>query len=357
MKVLVTGAAGFLGRSVVTALRRRGHEVRALVRPATEAGRLPRDPQVEVVRADLRAAPPAVLAGALDGIEVVVHLAAAVSGSEEAQLATTVVGTERLLDAMVAAGVRRLVLASTFSVYDWPRVRGVVDEETPLNHQEIAAQNGYAIAKYWQETLCRRRAREGELELTVLRPGYIWGPGGHELVLGAGLRVGRWLAVIGPLRRLPMTHVESCADAFAAACDPRAAGETFNVVDEAPRAWTYARAHARRTGERLLPVPYALAYGVALAAKLTSRLLFGPRGKLPTLLTPCRFQQMFKPARFPNDRLARVLGWRPPFGLSAAMDRTFGPPPGPPGAPDDARPAREDADRPALALAAPERGP
>ena len=117
MKALVTGAGGFLGRHVVTALLGRGAEVRAMVRPAAAVESLGWPDSVEVVRADLRSSRD--LERAFDGVDVLVHLAAAVSGGEDAQFAATVVGTERLLQAMAGTSCRRVVLASSFSVYDW----------------------------------------------------------------------------------------------------------------------------------------------------------------------------------------------------------------------------------------------
>jgi UDP-glucose 4-epimerase len=113
MKALVTGAAGFLGRHVVGALRARGHAVRALVRPAARLEDLPWAASVEIMRADLRAARD--LEPAFDGIDTLVHLAAAVGGGDDAQFASTVVGTERLLGAMARTSCKRVVLVSVWT--------------------------------------------------------------------------------------------------------------------------------------------------------------------------------------------------------------------------------------------------
>jgi len=112
MRALVTGANGFLGRHVVGALLARGIEVRAMVRPAARLEALGWPPSVEIFRADLRTSHE--LPRAFEGVDVLIHLAAVVSGAEDAQFAGTVVGTERLLEAMVSSPCRRLVLCSTF---------------------------------------------------------------------------------------------------------------------------------------------------------------------------------------------------------------------------------------------------
>ena len=174
MRALVTGANGFLGRHVVSTLLARGIDVRAVVRPAARLEALGWPSSVEVFRADLRASRE--LGRAFEGVDVLLHLAAVVSGAEDAQFAGTVVGTERLLDAMAASACRRLVLCSTFSVYDFSSTRRILDENSPLHAaQDVYARDGYTIAKWWQERVTRRFAETHGWDLTVLRPGFIWG--------------------------------------------------------------------------------------------------------------------------------------------------------------------------------------
>src|SRR6202047_2737904 len=96
MRALVTGANGFLGRHVIGALLARGIEVRALVRPAARLEALGWPSSVEVFRADLRTSRE--LRRAFEGVDVLLHLAAVVSGGGDAQVAGTGAGTERLLD-------------------------------------------------------------------------------------------------------------------------------------------------------------------------------------------------------------------------------------------------------------------
>jgi 2-alkyl-3-oxoalkanoate reductase len=174
MRALVTGANGFLGRAVVSALLARKVDVRALVRPAASLDDLGWSPAVDVFRADLRST--GNLEQAFEGVDVLVHLAAAVTGGEDAQLAASVNGTERLLGAMAKTPCKRLILASSFSVYDWSRIRGTLDEDSPIEDApDLYSRDGYSIAKSWQERVARRFAEKHGWELTVLRPGFIWG--------------------------------------------------------------------------------------------------------------------------------------------------------------------------------------
>lgn len=323
MKALVTGANGFLGRHVVSALLARGHAVRALVRPAARVDDLGWPAAVETFRADLRNSRD--LAQAFSGVDVLVHLAAAVTGGEDAQFAATVGGTERLLGAMAGTACRRVVLASSFSVYDWSNIHRTLDENSPLEPvPDLYERDGYSIAKSWQERVTRRFAEKHGWDLTVLRPGFIWGRD-HGYFAALGQQMGKVHLVIGPFSRVPVTHVENCADLFAlAAEDPRARGQTFNVVDnEGERIWSYLGTYLRGSGQRgfRIPIPYRLAYLIVRAAYAT---VFRRNPKLPHIFVPCRFESRLKPLRYSNRRAREVLGWTPRLDFDACLSRTYG---------------------------------
>jgi nucleoside-diphosphate-sugar epimerase len=319
VRVLVTGANGFLGRSLVATLRRRGHDVRVLVRPGVKTAAL-WDASVEVARADLRGT--SLLTSILEGIEVVFHLAAAVRADANEALATTVAGTQRLLDAITQAGTRRLLLASSIAVYDWSVARDSLTEETPLT-QNLERRQAYTLTKHWQERIVRRTA---DIEYVILRPGFIWGKG-QEWVDGVGQRLGRLVFIPGPLRQLPLTHVKNCAEWFVDAAEvDRAAGLTLNVFDsERISAWRYAREWSARSGvrARLVPIPWVGAIGLVTLASLANRILFSGRGKLPSVLDSPRFEARFKPLCFPNHRLLSVLGPQR-FSWDEALQQTYG---------------------------------
>ena len=319
--MLVSGAGGFLGRSVVDRLLERGHEVRAIVRPSSS--KPPWPDTVEVFRADLRVQDG--LVSAFDGVDAVLHLAAATSGNEDTQFASTVVATERFLDAMAKSTVKRLIHVSSLVVYDWSKARSCMDEKTPLENNPYAM-GGYTIAKIWQERVVSRFAKKHSWDLTIARPGFIWGEG-HAQIAGMGRQFGRLYLLFGPFTRLPLSHVDNCADCLVTAIEnPAASGEILNIIDgDDVRVWRYAREYARRSGQRgpLLPVPYRVGLGVAQLAALTSRTLFGKKGKLPSLLTPRRFESQFKPIRFSNRKVTSVLDWRPRLSFDQCLDRSF----------------------------------
>ena len=258
---------------------------------------------------------------------MLLHLAAVVSGGEDAQFAGTVAGTERLLDAMAASACRRLVLCSSFSVYDYSSIGRILDEDSPLHQTpDVYTRDGYTIAKWWQERVTRRFAEKHGWDLTVLRPGFIWGRD-HGYLAALGQQFGRHHLVIGPLTRIPMTHVENCADVFAlAAADARARGQTLNVVDgPGERIWTYLSDYMRGSGQPgwRLPVPYWLAIRVVRLAYAT---VFRTRHQGAQHPHPASARvAMLKPLRFENRRLRETLGWTPPLDYQQCLARTYGP--------------------------------
>lgn len=302
MTVLVTGAGGFLGRAVVAALASRGHAVRAGVRRLPDGAAWPAG--VQPVLCDVGSG--AGLAEACAGAEAVIHLAAAMGGSPQQQEAVAVDGTRRLVGLMDPSA--RLLLASSFAVYDWRRVGDALDEHSPLLDDSAPGLDPYARAKLRQERLARALCAERGIGLTVLRPALIWSSQRRDLsCLGPGTARAR--LVLDPGRPLRLVHVDSCASAFAAALDPRAIGHTFNVDDASG---ITARDYAAACGVRLrLPVPVGLAAPLAAAAGRLLTPLVGA-DRLPGLLAPGRLRARFHPARAGHAALHRLLGWEAP---------------------------------------------
>src|SRR5207248_2901854 len=178
----------------------------------------------------------------------------------------------------------------------------------------------------WQERVVRRLSQEHNWDLTILRPGFIWGRD-RESFAGLGQTAGRWHLVVGPSTRPALTYVENCADCFAAAVEhPGAVGETFNVVDNHDvSSWRYLGEYLHRTGApaQRIPVPYAVALAGSLLADAINRRLFRGQAKLPGLFIPCRFRARFQPLRFSTRKLREVLEWSPPFDFAQCLQRTY----------------------------------
>jgi UDP-glucose 4-epimerase len=176
--VLVTGAAGYIGRQVIDAC---AHDRRGLVSiVATDVREVPtaeRLPGIEYVVADIRSAD---LAGMFKrhGVEVVVHLAAIVTpgraSNRQLEYEVDVLGTENVLQACVAAGVRKLIYASSGAAYGYHADNPAwIDEDTPLRgNPEFAYSDHKRLA---EEMLARWRAQHPELLQLIFRSGTILG--------------------------------------------------------------------------------------------------------------------------------------------------------------------------------------
>ena len=176
MKLLITGASGFLGKFVVAAALQRNHQIKAIVRPASDEKRVNwhNHPDVELIRLDLRQ--PRGLTEALEGVDAVIHLIATKAGDFYTQFAGTVICTENLLSALVESDVSRLIAVSTFSVYDYLALNqnDLLDENAPIENHPLR-RDEYAQTKLIQEELFRDFEREQAGKVTIIRPGMIYG--------------------------------------------------------------------------------------------------------------------------------------------------------------------------------------
>ncbi len=314
-RVLVTGAGGFLGREVVAAALADGLAVRAQVRRAAGSA-----DGVDEVVADLRADD---LAPLVDGIDAVVHLAAAKGGDFHTQYASTVRGTDRLLDAALAAGVPRFVLCSSFAVYDYelPAVGAVVDESTPLDVRGIG-RDAYAQTKVLQEQVVRERLAGSSTELVVMRPGVVHGDD-PTWTYRVGEAFGRLWIALGSTAQVPLVHVADCARAMVlAATSPGMAAQTFDVLaDDPPTQREYRRflKRAARARPLVVPVPWRLARAAAVIASAAAERSTRP-WRLPGFLVPSSLSVRAKPLRYDGSAL-RAAGWVAQRRWDAVEDR------------------------------------
>ena len=322
MRVLVTGATGFLGSAVVSAALEAGHEVIAVRRPASPVPSIGHSDRLSWICADLREA--GNLHEALRPVEGVIHCAAATSGDLSTQLASTVVATENLL-ASLPKDLKRFVLVSSLSVYDFdePRLFGTLSEDTPLEARPLR-RDPYTQTKLIQERLVRDFASKRKIALVVARPGAIYGPG-KTWDYGRALAINRLDLIFAPLARMRLIHVDNCADALVAALTAPIDEELLvNLVDsEQPSHWRFHRL-ARRAGAAAglgVPVPYLLVLGTGAAARLASWLFFKGRARLPEVLDPARQRVRWRPLRYARARAQQVFGLPQRISLGAGIAR------------------------------------
>lgn len=308
MKVLITGAGGFLGRATLAAALAAGHDVLAMRRPTSASAASPAAPGLTWITGDLRQQ--GEWRAQIAAAEAVIHCAAAASGDFSTQLSGTVLATENLLAAL-PTDLRRFVHVSSFSVYDFdkPGFLGSLSEDTSIEIRPLR-RDAYTQTKLVQERLVREYATERRVPLVVARPGAIYGPG-KTWDYGRGLAVGPVDLVFAPLSRMRLIHVDNCADALIAALTVPVESElTVNLVDaEQPTHWRF-RSLAQRAGAATgigVPVPYLVVRALGMVARLASLLLFKSRARLPELLDPPRQRVRWRPLRYSRRRLRSHL--------------------------------------------------
>jgi nucleoside-diphosphate-sugar epimerase len=228
MRVLVTGASGFIGRTLCAQLLVEGHDVAALVRRAGSA-----PPGTRPLAGDLGDGLALTSALAQERPQCVVHLAAEIASqrSERKLREVNVAGTARLLDACLAlageqpAAGPRFVFVST--VVTGEAHGALLTEETPL-----PVQTPYGRSKQEGERL----VLSSGLPAVVIRPSHVYGPGGwyaDELI--AHLRQPGRFGVIGSGANLwDVVHVDDVAAAIVLAIERAEPGSTFHVADDQP---------------------------------------------------------------------------------------------------------------------------
>jgi nucleoside-diphosphate-sugar epimerase len=305
--VFVTGADGFVGRAVCERLLAAGWAVTAGVR--TE--------QRPVVAGATRCATGPIesadWARRLAGHAAVIHLAARVPGGpfagRAAQAAYRLVNTEattRLAQAAAAAGVTRLVFASSIKVFGEPDTAAALTEASPAR-----ADDPYGISKHEAERALQAVAAATGLGVTVVRPPVVYGPGmqGNLLRLMRLIERGLPLPFEGVANRRSLVSVWNLADLIACCVEhPSAIGRTFVAADHPPLSTpelVHTLAHALGTRARLFRSPPVLWRMLARAPAL---------GGAVRRLTG----SLVVDAALARER----LGWQPPMSAAEGFART-----------------------------------
>jgi nucleoside-diphosphate-sugar epimerase len=310
MKMLVTGAAGFIGANVIQELLSREHRVIALLRSAAP-DRARHPSSLEIMQVDLRER------GRLDlrgrNIDVVLHLAAATTGSRGEQFEDTVAGTANLLAATRDAAIHRVVGISSIAVLDYRAVRpfAVIDEETAI--ADDVGVGDYAAAKIQQEQLFREFAQEPDNSCVILRPGLVYDHA--RLTAGHAGVVKPHMAVLASHRgEVPTVEVHGLASAIANAAErPFDGCEVIHLVDDDLPSQREYIGGLRRRGllqTTAVAAPWRVLQGLFWFAA-TVLVAAGMEDKLPEIVLPKAFSTRLKPFRFSNAKAKRLLGWAP----------------------------------------------
>ncbi len=305
-KILVTGSTGFVGKALCKRMVSNGWHVRGTVRSAEQAdmSKLPagvKVVQIKSIGADTD------WSDALLGVDAVVHLAARVHVMNDtssyplsAFRKVNVAGTERLARMAAINGVKRFVYVSSV------KVNGEGCEKPFTEHDIPAPDDPYGVSKWEAEQVLRKVAEDTGLEVVILRPPLVYGPGVKANFLSLFKIVDRGvplpLASINNHRSLIYDAITTCIN------HPEASGQTYLVSDgEDVSTPELIRRVAAALGRpaRLFPFPPSL---MRFAGKL-----FGKADAVERLVGSLTID---------SSKIRRELGWKPPFSMEQGLKET-----------------------------------
>jgi dihydroflavonol-4-reductase len=307
MKVLLTGATGFLGSKIARELLRAGHEVRILVR---KTSRLDNIQDLPLERAEGDISERASVERALEGSGALIHTAASVGHrlrDKETVWRSNVEGTRTVFEAALAAGIKRVVHTSSIAAVGM-RARPELLHEGAEWGLENAGVPEYVKTKRKAEEIALDFVRRG-LPVVILNPGFILGPG--DLYLNSTRLILEFMR--GPGRFYVDGGISACdvrdvARAHVVALERGRPGERYILAGQNVTLRELLETAARLTG---LPRPIRLPYGLAYFGAALS--------ELAAALFPHRLEELNRPVlrmarRFSFmdvSKARRELGYEP----------------------------------------------
>lgn len=309
MTALVTGANGFIGSNLCRHLLDRGHKVTGLVRRQADRRFLAGLSSLRIAVGDITDR--ANLAAAMEGVEIVYHVAALASdwGARDAFHAANVVGVRNVLEAACRSKVRRVVHTSSVSVYGFPS--GVdIPEDMPFTPRP---RDLYVSSKVAGERLAMSFNGRG-VEVAVVRPGGVYGPNDRTttLPLADALRAGKFAHVDHGRHVMAPVYVDNLVDMMRLAGSvPAAAGQAFNAVDDGRVTWhEFVGWMCADLGCPPPPrsVPARLAWIAAVATESVAKSV---GMKQSPLINTYRVRAVMQDNHYSTAKAKRLLGWRP----------------------------------------------
>ncbi|MGQ4875502.1 MAG: NAD-dependent epimerase/dehydratase family protein [Promethearchaeia archaeon] len=324
MKILVTGANGFIGSNLVKKLIESGHEVKSLVLKGTNEQFI-KNLDTEIVYGDITK--PETLKEPFKDIEIIYHLAAIPSnGWSNKIFKVNYHGTINVFNVAVKAGVKRLIYMSSLVVHGLKNFNGV-DENTPLIKPKWY-RRPYIKSKIKCEEFLRKNS--DKIEIIIIRPGFI--PFGPNDLLASKEMLSRFDAgkgiptINGGKAKICYIYVENlCNGLILAGTKPEAVGQTYILADTEPPFITmrmFYQTLAEKLGVKvkISNIPYILALPFVGLLDLIYRIFL--RKKMPIIsvytLKVSKYNLYFKP-----DKAIKELGFKTNIDFNTGVEKTI----------------------------------
>ncbi len=323
--VALTGASGGIGRTLLPALLEQ-FQVRALFRSRGKSLEAAEAMGAQVVLGSLD--DQASLTALVEGCTAVIHSAASVVRELSSAQKTNVEGTMRLAECGASAGCKRFVHLSTIAVYLGNKGRsGVFTEDLPL--VENWRMDQYSRTKLRAELELAKFARTHAMEIVVVRPTCVYGPGidaWTKMPLKL-IRKGLPMMTGSGQGHIDVVHADDVVQAILlATTHPAAAGQTFNLGHRSLPTREFLGYYSRMLCKRLRGIPRPVVKAVLNGGGAIERV--APLGLMANvspnrlrLLEFCTSGVAGKP-KFPSTKLCTLLGYQPQVNLSAGMLQT-----------------------------------
>lgn len=328
MKVLITGANGFLGVQVVKkVLTLTDYQIRCFMRSTKnideiEALQKEYPDRIETIRGSLLNDQNC--AEAVEDIDMLYHLAAATGGAPAEMFLNSSVATDHLLSAVVATGRKiKVVFCSSFSVYGTAKLPAgtLIDESTPLEDKPLK-RDVYSLTKLHQEQLVKKYYDEQKLPVAVLRPGVIYGPGSAGISGRVGVSLFGIFLHLGGKNNLPLTYVENCAEAFVVVSQQSDYQfDVYNIVDDnLVTSKEFLKRFKQNVKKiRSIPVNYQI---MKFISWLCEKYFSFSKGQLPDIFTRYKTASIWVNRTYSNDKL-KSIGWSPQVSTDDGLMRFF----------------------------------
>ncbi len=328
-RILVTGAAGFIGPRVIESLLERGfRNLVCFARPSSRLSRIktsawPAGARIEVLEGNLLSR--ADCESACKDVAVIFHLAAALTAKSfpDAYM-NSVVTTRNLLEASLrCAHLRRFVLVSSISVYTNRQKSRLLDESCPIDEHPETRGEAYCFAKVKQERIVEEYAKQFGIPYVVVRPGSVYGAGQSGITGRVGISTFGPFLHLGSSNTIPFTYVDNCADAIVLAGLVKGVdGEAFNVVDDnLPTSRQFLRSYKKNARHfKSIYVPRALSHSFCYLWETYSE---WSEGQLPPAFNRGQWYANWKKTRYSNEKVKAKLGWRPRVSTDEGLRRYF----------------------------------
>ncbi len=318
MRVLITGATGFIGRRLSDCLGKEGHDLVALVRSSSNRAGLPDG----MTFREANLLEPETLKPCVEDIDAVFHLAAYFDfypSDEELMFKINVDGTRNLMEACVGSPVSRFIYCSS--------TEAIGPVEFPPGNEDTVTNPAFAYgeSKVQAEKEVRKIGREHDLDYVIFRPTGVMGEGdlytGYELIKALNNKEVPVLPGDGE-KHIMYTHVDDVVRGFAKSLTSQSAlNETIILCPDEPEKYKnlieyIADVLGVEPPKRYIPTSVAK-FGIGLLSP------FKNRGKTTFLWHMQSIQSMDEERWYSNDKAKRLLGWSPEITMREGIRRAI----------------------------------